>query len=154
MCDPVRKKEKFLIFGSPEIGEEEIGEVVSTLRSGWIGTGPKVAAFEEMFRVYCGSDHAIALNSCTAALHLSLLALKLEPGSEVITTPLTFCATINAIIHAGLVPVLADVDYSTMNIDPEQIEAKITPKTRAIIPVHFAGRPVSNGFDHGTGRKT
>lgn len=141
MCDPVRKKEKFLIFGSPEIGEEEIGEVVSTLRSGWIGTGPKVAAFEEMFRVYCGSDHAIALNSCTAALHLSLLALKLEPGSEVITTPLTFCATINAIIHAGLVPVLADVDYSTMNIDPEQIEAKITPKTRAIIPVHFAGRP-------------
>ncbi|HLV32615.1 MAG TPA: DegT/DnrJ/EryC1/StrS family aminotransferase [Chitinispirillaceae bacterium] len=141
MCDPVRKKEKFLIFGSPEIGEEEIGEVVSTLRSGWIGTGPKVAAFEEMFRVYCGSDHAIALNSCTAALHLSLLALKLEPGAEVITTPLTFCATINAIIHAGLVPVLADVDYSTMNIDPEQIEAKITPKTRAIIPVHFAGRP-------------
>lgn len=141
MNSPVRTKDKFLIFGSPKMGEEEVAEVVATLRSGWIGTGPKVAAFEEMFRNYCGAKYSIAVNSCTAALHLSLLALKLEPGSEVITTPLTFCATVNAIIHAGLVPVLADIDISTMNIDSCKIESKITSKTRAILPVHFAGRP-------------
>jgi dTDP-4-amino-4,6-dideoxygalactose transaminase len=138
---PVRSKDRFLVFGSPCIGEAEIDEVVATLRSGWIGTGPRVAKFEKQFTSYIGSPFCVAVNSCTAALHLSLLALKLEPGSEVITSPMTFCATVNAIIHAGLTPVLADIDPVTMNIDPREIERKITPKTRALLPIHFAGRP-------------
>lgn len=130
----------FLVFGAPKIEDAEIQEVVASLRSGWLGTGPKVARFEEDFRHYKGADYAVAVNSCTAALHLSLLAAGLKPGDEVITTAMTFCATVNAIIHAGLTPVLADIEPATMNIDPEQLEAKITPKTRAILPVHFAGR--------------
>lgn len=138
---PVRSKERFLVFGAPPIEESEIGEVVASLRSGWLGTGPKVAQFESDFARYRRVQHAVAVNSCTAALHLSLLAAGLGPGDEVITTPLTFCATANAIIHAGATPVLADVDPRTMNIDPRQVEAKLTPRTRAILPVHFAGRP-------------
>lgn len=141
MNTPVRTKQNFLVFGSPLIEEDEINEVVSSMRSGWLGTGPKVAQFEKDFSSFIGSPFTSAVNSCTAALHLSLLALKLEKGSEVITTPLTFCATVNAIIHAGLTPVLADIDPLTMNIDPQKIEECITKKTRAIIPVHFAGRP-------------
>ncbi len=133
-------KSNFLIFGSPLIEQDEIDEVVATLKSGWIGTGPKVAQFENDFKKYKGVNHAAALNSCTAALHLSLLAANIGPGDEVITTALTFCATVNAIIHSGATPVLADVDPRTMNIDPEQIERKITKRTRAILPVHFAGR--------------
>ncbi len=138
---PIRTRENFLVFGSPMIGEAEIEEVVATLRSGWLGTGPRVAEFEAGFAAYKNASHAVAVNSCTAALHLSLLAAGLEPGDEVITTPLTFCATVNAVIHAGATPVLADVDPVTMNIDPRAIESQITPRTRAIIPVHFAGRP-------------
>ena len=138
---PVRPKEKFLVFGSPVIEEAEIAEVVASMRSGWLGTGRKVAQFEEDFRKYKGAAQAVAVNSCTAALHLSMLAADLRPGDEVITSPMTFCATVNAIIHARLVPVLADIDPDTMNIDPGQIEAKITPRTKAILPVHFAGRP-------------
>ncbi|MEF2146589.1 MAG: DegT/DnrJ/EryC1/StrS family aminotransferase [Desulfovibrionaceae bacterium] len=138
---PVRPKERFLVFGSPRIEEAEIEEVAGSLRSGWLGTGPKVARFEREFAAYKDVAHAAAFNSCTAALHLSLVALRLAPGDEVITTPLTFCATANAIIHAGGVPVLADVDPQTMNIDPEAVREKITPRTRAILPVHFAGRP-------------
>lgn len=134
-------RKEFLVFGSPLIEDPEIEEVEATLRSGWLGTGPRVARFEELFRSYKGSSAAIALNSCTAALHLSLLALELEPGDEVITTPMTFCATVNAIIHAGVTPIFADCRRDTMNIDPLEIEKKITPKTRAILPVHFAGRP-------------
>ena len=134
-------RESFLIFGSPKIEEPEIKEVVSCLESGWLGTGPKVARFEEDFKIYKKAGHAIAVSSCTAALHLSLLASGIKPGEEVITTPMTFCATVNAIIHAGATPVLADVDPRTMNIDPSAIEARISPKTRAILPVHFAGRP-------------
>ncbi len=137
---PVRSKDKFLVFGSPLIGEEEIQEVVSAMRSGWLGTGPKVTQFEEDFKRYKGVQYAQALNSCTAALHLSLLALGIGKGDEVITTPMTFCATVNAIIHSGATPVLADCDIKTMNIDPYQIEKKITRKTKAILPVHFAGR--------------
>lgn len=139
--DPVRPKERFLIFGSPIIEDAEIEEVVSTMKSGWLGTGPKVAQFEHDMCSYKGTQHAVAVNSCTAALHLSILAAGLKPGDEVITTPLTFCATVNAIIHAGATPILADVDPVTMNIDPEQIQEKITPHTRALLPVHFAGRP-------------
>ncbi len=136
-------KHPFLVFGAPDIQQAEIDEVVATLNSGWLGTGPRVAGFEKAFADYKGlsSGHAAALNSCTAALHVSMIAAGLEPGDEVITTPLTFCATVNAIIHAGATPVLADVDPVTMNIDPVQIEARITARTRAILPVHFAGRP-------------
>jgi dTDP-4-amino-4,6-dideoxygalactose transaminase len=138
---PMRSKENFLVFGSPLIEEEEIREVVSCMQSGWLGTGPKVNQFEGDFKAYKNANYAVAVNSCTAALHLSMLAAGLEPGDEVITTALTFCATVNAIIHAGASPVLVDVDPITMNIDPAQVERAITPKTRAILPVHFAGRP-------------
>jgi dTDP-4-amino-4,6-dideoxygalactose transaminase len=134
-------RQEFLTFGAPLIGEEEIAEVVACLRSGWIGTGPRVAEFEKQFRDYRRMRHAVAVNSCTAGLHLSLLASGLKPGDEVVTTPMTFCATVNAIIHAGLTPVLADVDPLTQNIDPREVEKKITPRTRAILVVHFAGRP-------------
>lgn len=137
---PVRRKEDFLVFGAPLIEEPEIEEVVACMRRRWIGTGPKVRQFEEDFAVFKGSKHAIALNSCTAALHLSLFAAGIGPGDEVITTPMTFCATINAIIHCGATPVLADCDRKTMNILPGEIEKKITAKTKAILPVHFAGR--------------
>lgn len=133
----------FLVFAAPDIQEAEIEEVEACLRSGWLGTGPRVARFEEAFAAFKGTAPAnvAAVNSCTAAMHVSLITAGLEPGSEVITTPLTFCATVNAIIHAGLTPVLADVDPVTMNIDPAAIEAAITPRTQAIVPVHFAGRP-------------
>lgn len=133
----------FLIFGSPAISEKEIAEVEACVRSGWLGTGPRVAQFEKDFAVYkeLTPSHVAAVNSCTAALHVSMVAAGLVPGSEVITTPLTFCATVNAIIHSGLTPVLADVDPATQNIDPAAIEAAITPKTSAILAVHFAGRP-------------
>ena len=133
-------RENFLVFGSPRIDEDEIEEVVSCLRSGWIGTGPRVAEFERRFAAYKGAEHAVAVNSCTAALHLSILAAGIGHGDEVITTPLTFCASVNAIIHAGATPVLADVDPRSMNIDPECVKARITPRTKAILPVHFAGR--------------
>lgn len=133
----------FLTFGAPDIQAAEIAEVDACLRSGWLGTGPRVARFEADFAAYKGipASRVAAVNSCTAALHLALLAADLEPGSEVITTPLTFCATINAILHAGLTPVLADVDPLTQNIAPDAIEAGITPRTRALLLVHFAGRP-------------
>jgi dTDP-4-amino-4,6-dideoxygalactose transaminase len=135
-------RQKMLIFGAPAIEEEDIAEVVATLRSGWLGTGPRVARFESDFAKYKGvsPQHTAAVNSCTAALHVSMIASGVGPGDEVITTPLTFCATINAILHAGATPVLADVDPRTLCIDPAEIEAKITPRTRAILPVHFAGR--------------
>ena len=137
---PIREKENFLIFGSPLIEEAEINEVIECMRSAWIGTGPRAAQFEEDFAAFKGMNKAVALNSCTAALHLSYLVADLKPGDEVITTPLTFCATVNAIIHAGATPVLADVDPVTMNIDPNEIEKRVTTRTRAIAPVHFAGR--------------
>lgn len=135
--------DNFLIFGAPDIRADEIDEVVATMESGWLGTGPRVARFERDFAAYkdVSADCAAAVNSCTAALHVSMIAAGLEPGSEVITTPLTFCATVNAIIHAGMVPVLADVDPLTQCISPEAIEAAITSRTAAIVPVHFAGHP-------------
>ncbi|HKQ48335.1 MAG TPA: DegT/DnrJ/EryC1/StrS family aminotransferase [Phycisphaerae bacterium] len=138
---PIRSAERFLVFGAPAIAEAEIADVVASMKSGWLGTGPKVQRFEEDFKRYKGADHAVAVNSCTAALHLSLVAAGLKPGDEVITTPLTFCATVNTIIHAGATPILADVDPRTMNIDPDRVQEKITPRARAIVPVHFAGRP-------------
>lgn len=134
------KRDKYLIFGAPDIQEEEIAEVVDSLRGGWLGTGPKVARFQEMFREYVGADYALALNSCTAGLHLALQVAGLEPGDEVITTPMTFCATVNSIVHAGAKPVLVDCNRETQLIDPQLIEAAITPRTRAIVPVHLGGR--------------
>ena len=138
---PIRSQENFLVFGSPAIEMAEIKEVIASMRSGWLGTGPKVAKFEHNFQKYKGANHAVAVNSCTAAIHLSILATDIQPGDEIITTPLTFCATVNAILHAGGVPILADVDPVTMNINPEQVAARITNKTKVILPVHFAGRP-------------
>jgi dTDP-4-amino-4,6-dideoxygalactose transaminase len=133
----------FIVFGAPDIGDEEIREVVATMESGWLGTGPRVAAFEAQFAQFkmAAPSQVAALNSCTAALHLSLIAAGVGPGDEVITSPLTFCATANAILHTGATPVLVDVDPRTMNIDPAGIEARITPRTRALLPVHFAGLP-------------
>jgi dTDP-4-amino-4,6-dideoxygalactose transaminase len=135
------RRSEFLVFGSPAIGEEEIAEVVATLRSGWLGTGPRVQRFESDFRQYVGSAHAVAVSSCTAGLHLALEALGIGPGDEVITTPLTFSATANVIVHVGATPVFADVDPRTMNLDPEAVARAVTPRTRAILPVHLAGRP-------------
>jgi len=138
---PIRPKDRFLVFGAPIIENAEIQEVVASMKSGWLGTGPKVARFENDFKAYKNAPYAVAVSSCTAALHLSILAAGVKAGDEVITTAMTFCATVNAIIHAGAIPVLVDVDPLTMNMDPAQVEAKITPKTRAILPVHFAGWP-------------
>lgn len=136
---PVR--DTFLLYGRPQIEQPEIDEVVETMRSGWIGAGPRTVRFAEEFGRYTGARHALAVSSCTAALHLALVALGIKPGDEVITTSLTFCATVNVILHCGATPVLVDCDPRTMNIDVEQIRRHITPRTRAIIVVHFAGRP-------------
>lgn len=133
-------RSSYLIFGQPLIADDEIAEVVASMKSGWLGTGPKVAKFEKQVAEYKGVNHAVAVNSCTAALHLSCLLAELKPGDEVITTAMTFCATVNAIIHAGATPVLADIEADSLNISPGDIERRITPRTRAILPVHFAGR--------------
>lgn len=131
----------YVVFGAPLIGEDEIAAVTSTMQSGWLGTGPRVTEFELAFSDYVHAPHAAALASCTAALHLSLLVAGVGPGDEVITSSLTFASTVNSIVHAGAEPVLVDADRITMNIDPAAIEAAITDKTKAIIAVHFAGRP-------------
>jgi dTDP-4-amino-4,6-dideoxygalactose transaminase len=138
---PIRPKKNFLVFGSPLIEQPEIDEVVRCLKSRWIGTGPRVSRFEKDFAEFTGSRFALAVNSCTAALHLSMLASGVGPGDEVITTPMTFCATVNAIIHCGARPVLADCELDSFNINPDAIESKITKRTKAILVVHFAGRP-------------
>src|SRR6516225_3996151 len=130
----------FIRFHQPSIGEEEITEVVDTLRSGWLTTGPRTARFEREFRALVGAPHAVALSSATAALHLALAGLEIGPGDEVITTPMTFCATVQAILHVGANPVLADIGTDG-NIDPASIAARMTRRTRAIIPVHMAGLP-------------
>jgi dTDP-4-amino-4,6-dideoxygalactose transaminase len=132
-----------IVFGAPLIGEEEIAEVVDTLRSGWLGTGPKTKRFEREFADFVGARFAVATNSCTAALHLALVGLGVGPGDEVITTPLTFIATANVIEHCGATPVFADVCGHDGNIDPEQVEARMTPRTKAIMPVHYAGAPAA-----------
>lgn len=133
-------RQSFLVFGQPLIEPAEMEEVLDSMKRAWLGAGPKVARFESDFAAYKGVRAAAALNSCTAALHLSCLTLDLQPGDEVITTPMTFCASVNAIIHAGGRPVLADVDPQTMNLDPEAFDRALSPRTRAVLPVHFAGR--------------
>lgn len=133
MTDPVP-------YHRPSIGQEEIDEVVRTLRSGWLTTGPRTEQFERDFREYVGVPHALAVSSCTAGLHLALAALNIGPGAEVITTPLTFCATVNAILHVGATPVLADVGKDG-NLDPLSVAERLTERTRAVIAVHLAGLP-------------
>src|ERR1035437_8448084 len=125
-------------FAVPDIGDEEIAEVVEVLRSGWITSGPRTTKFEQQFCEYAGAAHALAVNSCTAGLHLALAALGIGRGDEVITTPLTFCATVNVILETGATPVLADIG-SDFNLDPAAAARLITPRTRAILPVHMAG---------------
>jgi dTDP-4-amino-4,6-dideoxygalactose transaminase len=128
-------------FHRPSIGREEIDEVVRTLESGWLTSGPRTAEFERLFREYVGVPHALGVNSCTAGLQLALAALQIGPGCEVITTPLTFCSTVNMILHRGATPVLADIGPDG-NIDPASVAERLTEKTRAILPVHLAGLPV------------
>jgi dTDP-4-amino-4,6-dideoxygalactose transaminase len=127
-------------FHVPSIGEEEIREVEATLRSGWLTTGPRTAQFEREFSDYVQAPQALAVNSCTAGLHVALAALGIRAGDEVITTPLTFCSTIHTILHVGATPVLADIGRDG-NIDPNEIARAITPRTKAILPVHFGGLP-------------
>jgi len=134
-------RDRYLVFGAPSFGPEERAAVLACLDSGWVGSGPRVAELEERFAAYVGAPAAVAVSSCSAALHLSLLALDLEPGAEVVTSPMTFAATANAIVHAGLVPVFADCDLATGCLDPAALERALSPRTRAVIPVHFAGRP-------------
>jgi len=134
-------KPPYIVFGSPLIDRAAVDAVTRTLDTCWIGTGPRVHELEGAFARYIGAPYALATSSCTAALHLAMLASGVGPGDEVITTPMTFCATANAIIHCGATPIFADCQRDTMNIDPAAIEAAITPRTRAIVPVHFAGRP-------------
>lgn len=130
-----------LPFCQPDITDVEVNEVIDTIRSGWLTTGPRTQQFEEQFRQYVGSKYAVAVSSCTAGMHLSLMAAGIGEGDEVITTPLTFCATVNVIIHQRATPVLADISLDDYNIDPEQVERLITPRTRAIMPVHYGGQP-------------
>src|SRR5436305_14416989 len=129
---------EYIPYHLPSIGEEEIQEVAETLRSGWITTGKRTAQFEAEFGGYVGAPFALGVNSCTAGLHLALAGLGVGPGDEVITTPMTFCATVNTILHVGATPVLADVDENG-NLDPESVAARITARTKAILPVHIAG---------------
>jgi dTDP-4-amino-4,6-dideoxygalactose transaminase len=138
---PSKRRQEFLPFSPPAVGQEEIEEVVDTLRSGWITTGPKTEQFEAAFQSRVDAPAALATNSCTAALHLALLSLGVRPGEEVITTPMTFCAGANVIEQVRATPRFADVEADTLNLDPRAIEDAITPCTRAILAVHYAGHP-------------
>ena len=135
-------RENFLVFGSPVIGDEEIAEVVDSLRSGWVGTGPKVHRFEGMLTDYVGAPYARCLSSCTAALILSMQVLGIGAGDEVLVPAMTFVASANAVEHAGATPVLVDSEPGSGLIDLEAAEAAITERTRAVMPVHLAGRPI------------
>ncbi len=137
----MHRREEFLPYARPCLTEQEISAVVDVLRSNWITTGPEARRFEVAFADYVGADAALALNSCTAALHLALVALGIGPGDEVITTPMTFAATVNVIEHVGARPVLVDVSPDTLTLDPELVAGAINGHTRAILPVHYAGHP-------------
>lgn len=146
-------RKNFLPFSKPSIGPEEIREVTDSLSSGWITTGPKVQQFEKDFAAFARSPHAVSVNSATAGLHIAYLASGLKPGDEVITTPLTFISTISMLLAVGAKPVLADIDRDTLNIDPEQVARRITRKTKAIVPVHFAGMPCDLDAIHALAKK-
>lgn len=139
---PFVRRGDFLPFSPPFVGEEEIAAVSEAIRAGWITTGPRTKEFERALAQYVGAREALALSSCTSALHIALVAAGIGPGDEVITTPFTFAASVNVIEHVGARPVLVDVQCDTLNIDPQAILAAITPRTKAIIPVHYAGHPV------------
>ncbi|MBR3795674.1 MAG: DegT/DnrJ/EryC1/StrS family aminotransferase [Clostridia bacterium] len=132
-------RDNWMAFCLPDISEAEVQAVSDTIRSGWWAKGPRTIEFEKQFAEYVGAKYCVGLNSCTAALHLSLVAQGIGPGDEVITTPLTFAASANTILHVGATPVFADIDPDTGLIDPVEIEKKITNKTRAIVPVHYSG---------------
>jgi dTDP-4-amino-4,6-dideoxygalactose transaminase len=132
----------FLMFHRPSIGPAEEAMVLEVLRSGWLTTGSKAKEFERRFAAFRGVPYAVAMNSCTAALHVGLLALGVGPGDEVVTTPMTFAATANVIVHTGATPVFCDVQADTLNMDPEALRAAMTDRTKAVIPVHYAGHPV------------
>lgn len=135
----LRKRETFLPYAVPLIEDDDINEVVETLKSGWVAKGPRTIEFEKRFAEYTGAKYAIAMNSATAALHIALISGGVKPGDEVITTPITFAATANTIIHVGATPIFVDVDPNTFCIDANKIEEKITDKTKAIVPVHYTG---------------
>ena len=135
----LKRRETFLPFCPPDVSQMELDEVADTIRSGWWAKGKRTIAFEQAFAQRVGATYAVALNSATAALHLSLVASGIGPGDEVITTPYTFCASANTILHVGATPVFVDVDPDTACIDPQRVEAAITPRTKAIVPVHYAG---------------
>ncbi|HWM14186.1 MAG TPA: DegT/DnrJ/EryC1/StrS aminotransferase family protein, partial [Gaiellaceae bacterium] len=135
------RRDSFLSFQPPAIGEEEIEAVAETLRSGWLTSGPRTEELERRFGEYVGARHAIALASGTAAMHLSLVAAGVGPGDEVVTTPITWPATANVIVHCGARPVFADVRDSDLNVDPDAVAAAVTPRTKAILPIHLAGQP-------------
>lgn len=139
------KRDTMLPFSPPAVGEEEIAEVIDTLRSGWITTGPKTRHFEEEFAERVGAQSALGLNSCTAALHLALVTLGVGPGDEVITTPMTFVSTVNVIEHVGATPVLVDIDPETLTIDPARVAEAITDRTKVLLVVHYAGHPADMG---------
>lgn len=132
---------EFLSFSPPCISEQEIDAVVEVMRKGWLSSGPKTREFEEKFKQLVGAPEALALNSCTAGLHLAMVLHGVGEGSEVITSPMTFCATANVVEHEGGTVVLADIDPETLLIDPREIERKISSKTKVVVPVHFAGHP-------------
>jgi len=135
-------RENFLPLSRPSIGDREIEGVVACLKSGWITTGPVCKAFEDKFRELTGASHAVSLSSATAGMHLVLLALGIGEGDEIITPSMTFASTVNMIVMLGARPVFVDIHHDTLNMNPELLEEKISPKTKAIIPVHFAGAPV------------
>ena len=136
---PVRRTP--LPYALPLFGEEEKREILEALDSGWITTGPRVKKLEAELAEAVQARHVVCVDSCTAALHIALVTLDLKPGEEVITSPLTFCSTVNSIVHAGGTPVLADVEPDTLNLDPAHLRTAITPRTRAVLPVHYGGHP-------------
>ena len=144
-------RDTFLSFQPPAVGEEEVAAVADTLRSGWLTSGPRAAELERLFGEYVGARHVLALSSGTAALHLSLAALGVGPGDEVITTPITWPATANVIVHAGATPVFADVRENDLNVDPERVAELVGPRTKALLPVHLAGQPCDLDALHALG---
>jgi dTDP-4-amino-4,6-dideoxygalactose transaminase len=135
------RRDTFLGFQPPAVGEDEISAVAETIRSGWLTTGPRAAELERRFAEYLEAKHVLALSSGTAALHLSLVALGVGSGDEVVTTPITWPATANVIVHCGARPVFADVREGDLNLDPDRVREAVTGRTKAILPVHLAGQP-------------
>ena len=153
MPNTIQPPQTFIPFNLPSIGEEEIEEVVATLRSGWLTTGPRTAQFEQEFAAYVQAPYALAVNSCTAGLHLALAALNIGPGDEVITTPLTFCATVNTILHVGATPVLADIGPDG-SIDPVFDRRAHYSPHQSHRSSASGGSPLRHGCHLGTGRPT